>query len=301
MAGRIVLLIALTAALAATRWVRLIAFREHQQSQRYEDVYYLPSAAWLPVMSLGYRQALADLLWCRSLVYFGQELSQRGQVRYVFEYTDAILALDPSFRQAYRWVATAALYRPVDTDVEVGLRAARYLEEAVRRWPEDGELEWDYGSLLRFELAPIARDAAQRNALYERAAPHLEAAARLGAGPPWLALISAGLLNRLGRTEQAIQHLEEIYATASDDAVRAELAARLTVLRGQRDMEAVRAAIREFEQSHQRSYPYLSPDLFLWVGPRPSSEAYARLLVDRFLDDGPSPEPSDESDRATSP
>ncbi|MET0340665.1 MAG: hypothetical protein ABW252_06670, partial [Polyangiales bacterium] len=185
--------VGLVALTGATRALRLSAFDAHQRGQRYEDTYYLPRADWLPAISLGYAQALADLLWCRSLVYYGEELGQRGPVRHAFAYTDAILALDPDFRSAYRWIATAALYRPAPVSVDDGLRAAAYLARAVARWPDDGELRWDYGSLLRFELAPLLPPGAKKTALLEQAAPELEAAARLGAGPPWLGVVNANL------------------------------------------------------------------------------------------------------------
>lgn len=225
--------IALLALCAAAGGARSRLVEPYRSVQRYEDVYYLPSAEYLPVLTLGYHAAVADLLWCKSLVYFGEEIVHRGVVRFLFEYADAILALDPSFREAYRWVPTGALYRPAAVTREDGLRAADYLARAVRRWPDDGQLHWDYGSLLRFELAPMERDPERKRALLERAAPQLEAAARLGAGPPWLALNSAELLDKLGRTDRAISHLEELRATISDPALLADIDNKLERLRAQ--------------------------------------------------------------------
>ncbi len=275
--------LAVVALALSSRALRLRAFEQHQRGQRYEDIYYIPSASWLPVLSLGYRQALADLLWCQSLVYFGQEVVHRGAVKYVFEYTDAILALDPDFRRAYRWIATAAIYRPTALDVGVGVRASRYLERALRRWPSDGELHWEYGSLLRFELAPLEKDPAKKRGLLEHAAPHLEAAARLGAGPPWLAINSADLLNKLGRTEQAIRHLEELYATVQEPVVKEEIETRLALLRSRSYLEGMRAAHEQFERSREASYPYVSPGLFLFLGAKPAPEARERWLASGFL------------------
>lgn len=284
---RVLALLAIASAMVAlalaVRTLRLAAFAQHRAGQHYEDIYYLPNAAWLPVLSLGFRQALADLIWCKSLVYFGEELGHRGQVQYVFAYTDAVLALDPSFRSAYVWVATAAIYRPVAVSLENGLRAARYLERATQRWPDDGELQWDYGSLLRFELAPLETDRAKKRALLERAAPHLEAAARLGAGPPWLALNNAELLNKLGRTEQAIHQLEELRGTVQDDEVKRDIDRRLEQLRRETYVQAAQVAIDDFEQAHARSYPFLSPGLFLWVGDKPAADGYDRFIADGFL------------------
>ncbi|MEY4508306.1 MAG: hypothetical protein RLZZ450_428 [Pseudomonadota bacterium] len=267
------------------RTLRLAAVTQHKAGQHYEDIYYLPSAAWLPVLSLGFRQALADLIWCKSLIYFGEELGHRGQVQYVFAYTDAVLALDPSFRSAYVWVATAAIYRPVAVSLENGLRAARYLERATQRWPNDGELQWDYGSLLRFELAPLEPDRAKKRALLERAAPHLEAAARLGAGPPWLALNNAELLNKLGHTEQAIRQLEELHATVQEEEVKREIEQKLDRLRRETYVQAMQVADEEFEQTRVRAYPFLSPGLFLWVGDKSEVGAYEHFVADGFLSD----------------
>src|ERR1044071_2496330 len=100
------------------RELRLRAFASHLGSQRYEDLYYLPPAHWMPVLSLGFRDALADLIWCSSLVYFGEELGARGPVKFLFDYTDAVIALDPDFRHAYRWAAVAAVSRPVQFSLD---------------------------------------------------------------------------------------------------------------------------------------------------------------------------------------
>lgn len=273
-------------ALAAGVYVtRSEAFDRHQAAEAYEDVYYLPGAAVLPVLSLGYRQALADILWCRTLVYFGEELLQRSEIKYVFEYTDAILALDPDFRAAYPWIAMAAIYRPADVSVETGLRAAEYMKRAVDRWPDDGDLQWEYGSLLRFELAPLVTDPVQKRALLERAAPHLETAASLGAGPSWLAINSVDLLNKLGRTEQAIRHMQEMHAIVPDGPVKEELAQRLGALRAHAFVEEMRAAGDAFEKARTRDYPYLTPGLFLILGERPRTDTVDVLSVLADTDD----------------
>jgi hypothetical protein len=213
------------------RELRLSAFGPALRADTYEDVTYLPPAQWMPLLSVGQRAALADLLWCKSLVYFGEGLSHRAAVAHVFDYTDAILALDADFREAYRWVGTATMYRPTQTSPEEALRAAAYLERAVERWPDDGALRWDLGSLLRFDVAPLVTDPARKREVLARAAPHLAEAARLGAGPPWLALNNASLFEKLGQAQQALKHLQDSYAVVSDDSVRSEIAMRIQRLR----------------------------------------------------------------------
>jgi hypothetical protein len=282
-AGAAVWLFAIAVLCLGVRETRLHIVEQHRDAQKYEDIYYLPSAEHLPMLSLGYQAALADLLWCKSLVYFGEQIVHRGVVRYLFQYTDAIIALDPSFREPYRWVSTAAFYKPGQLSREAAYHAAEYLARAVRRWPNDGELRWDYGSLLRFELSPLERAPQRKRALLERAAPHLEAAARLGAGPPWLALDSAELLNKLGRTEQAIRHLEEFRSLVTDPAVQNEIEQKLWRLRTEAYVEAQRTAIHNFEEGRLRSYPYLSPELYFFIGDPPARGSYEAFVTGGFL------------------
>lgn len=285
---QVLLVLAVAGLCLVTREARLRAIGQHRDGQHYEDIYYLPAAAWLPVLSLGFEAALADVIWCKSLVYFGEELGHRGTVKYVFAYADAVLALDPSFRSAYRWVATAALYRPTEITVDDGLRAASYLKRAVDRWPDDGELRWDYGSLLRFELAPLVQDKAMKRALLERAVPQLDAAARLGAGPPWLALNNAELLSKLGRTEQAIRRLEDLLLTVQSDQDKRDIEAQLYRLRTASYLEAMHTADEQFERAHRESYPYLTSGLFMFVGPKPAEHAHEQLVKGLFLDESAS-------------
>jgi tetratricopeptide (TPR) repeat protein len=295
-AQQAVVLLSVLATCYLTRELRLTAFRGHLESQSYEDRYYLPPASWLPLLSAGFGAALADLIWCRSLVYFGEELAHRGQVKFAFEYTDAVLALDPDFRSAYAWISTAVLYRPTDISYDDGLRATSYLKRALARWPNDGELHWRYGSVLRFELAPLLEEGPKKERLIALSAPHLATAASLGAGPAWLSLNSAALLERVGKKEQAIRHLEEVYGTVQDDATKQRIEAQLASLRSQAFVEAMRTANQEFEDARREAYPYVSASLFLLLGER-QDKLRRNQLVNRFL----SPVLEDDSSDSETP
>ncbi len=281
-AAQVMALLAVVAVGYVTRELRLTGFRAHQKSQSYEDRYYLPPARWLPLMSLGFRAALADLIWCRSLVYFGEEMVHKGAVKYAFDYTDAVLALDPDFRAAYIWIGTASLYRTVDSPYRDGLRASSYLKRAAARWPNDGDLHWRYGGYLRFELAPLLEEGPEKERLVALATPHLAVAASLGAGPAWLALNSSSLLERVGQTEQAIRHLEEVYGTVQNEKTKEVIEQRLAALRSRAFVEALRTATKAFEDERRASYPYLSPGLFLLLGPKQSA-SWHEQVANRFL------------------
>ena len=263
---------------------RPVAMKSYLAGEHYEDIYYLPPPAWLRVFSLGHEEALADIIWMRALVYFGQELTNRGEVSHVFDYGDAIATLDPYFVPVYRWGASSALYRTGTITARDGERAVAFLERGLRRFPDNGELLWEVGATLTFELPPLLDDAAAKRDAKRRGVPFLEAAARLGAGPAWLVLTNATQLERLGRTEQAIRHLEEMYATVRDEDVRAQVGLELGRLRSAAYAEAFAAAQRDVDTRRWRDAAYLEPTLYLLTEPWPQPGERARWLRGWFLD-----------------
>jgi hypothetical protein len=274
--------IALALALAVAAQVALVTRRQGEShylhTQRYEDVYYLPPPAWLTVFSLGHREALAGLIWLRSLIYFGDELMHRGEVRHLFPYTDAMLTLDPYFKKVYMWISSCALYRTGTITAADAKQVIAYLERGVRLFPDDGELAWTLGADYLYELPSLLATPEERAEAKRRGLEHLEVAALRGAGPPWLALSTATELGKLGQHEQEIAHLEEIYAQVSDPDVRWQIEHRLSRLRSAAYTEAFRRANEELEAARIRDFPYLDSGLYLLVGPKPPFDGQALLL-----------------------
>lgn len=280
MRSRLIVPVALVALLVlalASDQLRASSHARHLSGQRYEDTYYLPPPAWLPVFSIGWDEALADFIWMSALINFGDELQHGGGARHVFDYTEAMLALDPQFRAAYRWIGTAGLYRVEAVTPEDIERSVAIMQRGARIFPEDGELAWDIGAALTFELAPLLEDEEAQNHARERGLPYLMTAVRLRAAPEWAALSNASILTRLGRTEQAARHLEEMYLSVRDPEQRAQLAERIRELRQRADAEAFVAAMEDLERRRQRELPYLSPGMYLLVGPRPPVDIAAPL------------------------
>jgi tetratricopeptide (TPR) repeat protein len=264
-----VLALAAVALLAGPlRALRVEVLAHGLAAEQYEGTVVLPPSPVLRVVSLGHREALADLIWLRALVYYGDEIRNRGEFAQVFDLVEAIVSLDPEFRAAYLWAATAALYHTRGSTVDDARRAVRVLERAVSKWPEDGELAWELGATLSYELVPLLEDGEEKERARLQGAEHLSAAARLGAGPDWLVFTNATALRRLGRTEQAIRHLEEMYAVVRDPEIRLQIEREIGALRSAAAAEGLREAVREFEEARRREYPYLDDGLYLHVGPR---------------------------------
>ena len=235
-------------------------------TQTYEDIYYLPPPQWLQVMSLGHRRALADLIWLRALIYFGDEFENRGAVKHVFNYGESMLALDPDFRRVYRWVGVAGVYTPTGSPPEFIERSIDVLRRGVERFPNDGELAWDTGATITYELLPnLPKDDPDRERLVADGNYYMMAAARLGAGPPWLVLTNARSLRKLGQRDRELRHLEEMYAVIRNPEVKAQIERRLSRLRDEAYVEAFRSANEEFEQRRLEEFPYMPSALYFFV------------------------------------
>lgn len=253
---------------AATTLTRQRAMSNYLEAQRYEDIYYLPSPGWLHVLSFGHHEAAASLIWMQALVYVGDEFANSGDVEHAFRYADAILSLDPDFRRAYSWAATAGLYRPSPPSIEDGLRAASYLERGVARFPDDGELAWELSAVYSYELPSLTQDPREKQRYRELGADHMIAAARMGAGPDWLALSNASTLETLGRIDQAVRHLEEMYAIVDDAELREEIATRLEGLRAESLAQALRSTNADLARRAQRDFPWVPTDFYVLLGDR---------------------------------
>lgn len=251
-------------------------------SQTYEDVYYLPPPEWLGVFSLGHRHALADLIWTRALVYFGDEMIARGDLTHAFDYAEAMLFLDPDFLAVYRWVGTAGVYHPTESDPDDMDRAVSIMERGLERFPDDGRLAWQIGSTLAFEIAPILGDEPERAAAARRrGAEFMMTAARLGAAPDWLVLTNTSILSELGEMDAAARHLEEMYSIVQDESVRARIAERLGDVRSAIQTEAFLAAAEHLEEQRLFQYPFVHPDMVILLGEQPRPY---ELLEDGYAD-----------------
>ena len=253
--------------MGASIWgLRQRAMNHFLATQTYEDIYYLPPPQWLTVMSLGYRRALADLIWMRALVYFGDEFQHRGAVQHVFKYGDSLLTLDPDFRRVYGWVGVAGVYTPRTAPFEYIERSVEVLRRGAQRFPNDGSLAWDTGATIAYELVPrLDKDDPRRERLRQEATEHMQSAARLGAGPEWLVLSNATQLRKLGETERELRHLEEMYSIVRDPDVKAQIEIRLTQLRDEAHAEAFRQANLEFEERRREEFPYVPPVLYFFL------------------------------------
>lgn len=266
MGARVAAVVLMLAVVTGVWSLRGKAMDHYLSTQAYEDVYYLPPPEWLQVMSLGHRRALADLIWLRALIYFGDEFANKGAVKHVFNYGESMLALDPDFRRVYRWIGMAGVYTPTGSPRDFIEHSIDVLRRGVERFPDDGDLAWDAGATIIYELLPnLPKDDPDIDELKAEGNEHMMAAARLGAGPEWLVITNATSLRKLGKRDRELHHLEEMYAVVRDPKVKAQIEIRLGQLRDRAYSEAFRSANEEFELRRMEEFPYLPSTLYLLI------------------------------------
>jgi tetratricopeptide (TPR) repeat protein len=216
--------------------------------------------------SLGYRELLADVTWARTLVYFGSSWAGEGDLSQLEQLLDLIVELDPRFKPMYEWAAYAVVFKTgVATQAEYR-SSLRYLERAMREFPDDYTYFWIAGSRYYWDLD--APDAKARHAYRERGAALIEEAMRKPNAPPDLATTAANMRSRLGQHERAVDSLRQMVLITDNDEARDKMLERLRVESPDLAEEVERAA-EELTDEWQTNMPSVPLDFYVLLGPPP--------------------------------
>src|SRR5574341_157614 len=70
-----------------------------------DEARYLPSPAVARLLAFGYEHLAADLMWIRTVQYFGKHLETDGRYPRLLALLEVTVGLDPHFVEAYRYGA----------------------------------------------------------------------------------------------------------------------------------------------------------------------------------------------------
>jgi hypothetical protein len=250
--------------IAAMVWTHHGVREAREQFPRDQDLLYLPPAQHLAPMSLGYREALADLIWIRAIVFAGDRAGATNYA-WIIQYLEAIYTLAPGFRRPYAWGGVAFIYSGENIDRAMVDRAMQLYRQGLQHFPEDHELLFAAGMLLTRDVQtqPGYTDEERRAAMTEGVAMIRKAAA-FGA-PPLVRQLAATLVSEGGTDALAIQFLESQLLQAEDENHRRLLLQKLEAVQGESATEALDQLRREFEAERQAKAPYLPPDLYALI------------------------------------
>jgi hypothetical protein len=229
-----------------------------------QDVLYLPPAQHLGPMSLGYREALADLIWIRAVIFAGDRVGAANH-EWIMDYLEAIYSLAPGFRRPYAWGGVAFIYTGDHIDRAMIDRALALYDRALMYFPEDHELLFAAGMLLTRDVQSLpGYSEAERTAAMAKGAAHIRKAAAFGA-PPLVRELAATLVSEGGADQLAIQFLESQLLQTEDEGHRRLLRQKLEATIGESGLESLERMREEFEAERRAERPYVPPDLYILI------------------------------------
>jgi tetratricopeptide (TPR) repeat protein len=249
------------------------------------DVYPFPSAEKMVVASLGYRSALADAILAHVFVAYGLHFQENRRFEFAGQYLDAVNALDPTFRDPYRFADTLVVLGPTPARLPDYLKAREILERGLRNRPYDSELWNTAGQYIAYLAPPYLPTDEMKTAWRVDGAKKLARACELAGSNeniPYHCIVAATLFERAGEREAAISSLERLIAVTDDPEIervaRAYLQKRLSS-RAEEEQEARRSA---FRARWKADLPFVNKDTMLVLGP--AVDAAACAGTERALD-----------------
>ena len=253
------------AVIAGGQALRPVARDLREESKLIEP--YAPSPASAAIVSLGYRELFADLLFFRLIGYYGGENKTPAGVANLVE---AVIALDPGYSKYYHWgaqaiVTTLAIGQITDNDQV--MRAIRILELGMERFPQNYRMFELAGEIYLFDLKTT--DPVQRRAWDTKAAELIETAVRKPNAPARAATLAAELHTKYGQTQRAIDNLNELLLITKDAKAKKELLEKLAKLQ-ERDADEIAAEVdaarRKFDSAWLAERPAVPPSMYVLIG-----------------------------------
>lgn len=232
-----------------------------------DEKYFLPSAKWLRAFSLGYTESAADLVWIKTLVYFGERRLGKSQTgddaSFTINYIRTAIELDPRFRNLYRRGGVLTLYQRGDITRKTIEMSAEVLEKGLEVFPDDGEIAFNLGFIYYYETDWRFPKGDKRVKNYkEKGALLLRKASLMDGAPKYSSLLTSTLLKREGLDDLMIDHLRAMLAKETDPEIRATIEMQLRQTLGQAAERDI-ALSRRYQDEWQASIPYIPYDLYL--------------------------------------
>jgi hypothetical protein len=234
------------------------------------DTYALPEPEQTRVASLGYRSALADLLFAEVLVSYGLHFEEHRAFEYVGSYLDTITTLDPKFRAPY-YVADTLLTLQAQPPTAANYSKARQLlERGMAELPYDSRLWLQSGQFLAYLGPAHFTEAKEKQEWRLAGARRLARACELLSEDdqmPFQCITAAGLLSREGEIDAMVRFLERIVDVSDNEEIHALALGLLRKRAGEQDRLKAEGRWQRFRDAWGRDLRFVSKDQLLVLGP----------------------------------
>jgi tetratricopeptide (TPR) repeat protein len=177
---------------------------ELSTEKRRLEVLYLPSGEFLDQASLGYRNLAADVLWVKTVQYYGGYRWGNNDLALFSHLVDVITDLDPQFVFAYLFGGLV-----IAEDLGYFEEGMAFIKKGIENNPTDWWLVFELGFLNYV----YARD-------FETAAHYFLLASRLPGSDEITKRFAAFVAAKAGHTETSIAMWEELSLTSDNPYIR---------------------------------------------------------------------------------
>ena len=195
-----------------------------------DDLVYLPDASRLRPLALGYDNVLADLVWFRTIDYFGAHYTSDKTYPWLASMCELVTDLDPRAKDVYRFAALILPWEAHDPDA-----AIRLLEKGTRALPRSWSLYYHLGVIHYLFKGD-----------YDAAAGHLTRAAELPKAPPFVARFAAILQTQRQGPQTTIAILEQMRDQATSRETREVVERSLRDAQAAWDIQLIEDAVQKY-------------------------------------------------------
>ena len=269
-ASRLLPVALLVVAGLAVHELQPVLFGAYTEVHRREDAYYLPSPDTTKLMSLGYRAALADLIFAHVLVSHGQHFQEKRRFEFVANYLDTITSLDPTFREPYRLADTLIVLQPTLPRTE-DYRAARRIEaRGLRAFPYDQELWLIAGQFLAYIAAPQVPPGEYQEWRLDGAKKLARSCELIGSNQniPHHCITAASLFTEAGKRDVVQGFLERVMAISDDPEIQAIAGGYLGRVASEAERDRADQRNKRFRAVWQSDFTFVSRETLTLLGPR---------------------------------
>lgn len=184
------------------------------QVDQSESFLYLPKGDYLKPLALGYDQVLADLLWVKTVAYFGSHYMSDQKYPWLYHMLTLIIDLDPRFDFPYYFGGIVLSLEASQIE-----HANSILERGIQAYPE----KWEYPFYIGFNHYYHEGNP-------ETALPYLERAAVLPKAPEFITSMVGTLYTKTKGSEVALAFFREAYQNTKDENIRQKIAEKIEKL-----------------------------------------------------------------------
>ena len=260
-------------AFLAAQWFRGDLASDVSRAKTKRDVYVLPSPAQAKFFSLGYRSALAELIFAHVLVDSGLHLQQKRKFDTLAAYLRTVIELDPKYPTPYRLADTLLTFQVGEARLKDFQDAHDILVRGMRELPYSQELHLTAGQFFAYLAAPqVAHLAGPEEATRWR----LDGARALARSCelvghndniPYHCISAARLFEGPGRREAVKTFLQKVLAVNDDENVRSLALAYLGSTLGKEQEEEAKARFSDLEEVKKSDLPFVSKNRYLLLTP----------------------------------